>query len=718
MTTPNPNPQTEANKKNKKQSQNQTQNLVTVQQKVATLDQLISNYNQLYQTYLQEVESEVDKNQQRKYPYNLKNPNEFGNPITPATPFPSDGTEDTCFKSCIDNSNCAYALYSNSGCGIDCNPNKCLLYGKNADGVAPVAEVPSTLPGCPASGDKTAWCKAFNNPVINAIIPVFVIRKGGTNWRTLAGQMPTGTANASDTQWSVDLTTNIQSWWPDTQFTDVNYAPANEISMQFRYFAEYWLNAYNLQTGNTLVIAGQGTIGTFTFSKLNISSNATAIPNTTQNMVGYRGKSGIFSINITGAASTGGSVWGTDIYTDDSDIRKAAVHAGVIQNGENKTVYIEVLPGNPSYSGSFRNSVSTFPYGNWQGSYKFASVDSSYVGTFGGQIMIWNSNQPPSGGAAAGLQTAEILASNTASSKFNYNYSAFEKPIWKVTPNTNAMMGQLPPQVAQMSVPSWQFLGLQDTAEACQSAAMNDPSHVYTTATYFNASYNNSANGNNAFARTCYAHVAGAPSSTVTTATNNDNNVQTMTPHYGYTKLGGKDGITILKKMYHLNKQIMALTDDLKIAIPQNAQHATTKEAFTQKPDQTQPTNNVSDISSIESLAQKIKMDEIKLNKTISKYDYLDADEIESKRLLLYSRIKLGVGIVLGLFMGYLAYRFLTADDELPNAIKEEITLIPGAAAVAAVATPMRMNADMDPDMDADMDMDSLSKSFAFNPNK
>lgn len=706
-----------------KQSQTQTQpqkeDLVNVQQKLATLDQLLSSYNQLYQTYLQEVEAEVNKKQQRKYPYNIKNPNEFGNTLTPATSFPANGTEDACFKSCIDNSNCAYALYSNSGCGIDCNPNKCLLYGKNAGGIAPVTEVPSTLPGCPAGDAKSkdTWCRSFNSPVINAIIPVFVIRKGGTNWRSLAGQMPKSTANASDAVWSIDLTTNIQTWWPDTQFSDPNYAPANEISMQFRYFAEYWLNAYNLQTGNALVIAGQGNIGTFTFSKLNASNSvmaATAIPNNTSNMVGYRGKSGTFSINITGTTN-GGTVWGSDIYTDDSDIRRAAVHAGVIQNGENKTVYIEILPGRSSYASSNRNSVSTSSYGNWYGSYKFVSPGSGsgssggYVGTFGGQIMIWNSEQPSSGGAAAGLQTAAVLASNVASKKFNYNYSAYEKPIWNVAPNTNAMMGQLPPQVAQMSIPSWQFLGLQDSAAACQTAAVNDPDHVYTTATYFNASYNNPANGNTAFARACYGHVAGAPDSTVTTTTNNDNNVQTMTPSYEYTKLGGKNGILILKKMYNLNEQIMALTDDLKISNPKNSttvkkgSNANIKEAFTQKNDQ--PTNPGGNPTDIEGISRKIKMDQIQLNKIISKNNYLESNEIESKKLLLYSRIKLGVGIVLGIFMGYVVYRFLTADNELSDAIQQEIktTTLPETAAAgdaatasAAVARPSDMDIDME----------------------
>jgi hypothetical protein len=40
--------------------------------------------------------------------------------------------------------------------------------------------------------------------------------------------------------------------------------------------------------------------------------------------------------------------------------------------------------------------------------------------------------------------------------------------------------------------------------------------------------------------------------------------------------------------------------------------------------------------------------------------------------VLLYSRIKLGVAVALGLFLAYLAYRFLTA-DELPETIQNEL---------------------------------------------
>ena len=547
------------------------QDLVKSQSSVATLNQLVTKYNQLYKTYLQEVQVEASKRDNRKYPYNIKNPNEIKNTLTPSKPFPSNGTEDACFQSCVDIKDCAYALYSNSGCGIDCNPNKCLLYGANAEGIVHVKELPSALPKCPVASDSDTWCKSFNRPDTNAIIPVLVLRVGGTDWRTLAMQMPKAIANAADAPMSVDLTTNLQSWMPDAQFSDANYAPQNEISMQFRFFAEYWLNAYELMSGSTEVVSGTGMIGTFAFSKLtNVDANANEPPN------------------------ADGSV--------------------------------------------------------------------SYVGTFGGQTMFWNSENPSSGGTAEGLKTAAVLASATSEfSKFNYNFSAFEKPVWKVSDNFNAMSGQIPPQLAGVSVPSWQFLGLQDSEEACQRAATDDLTHVYDMAVYYNASYTE----NSAFTRACYGHVAGAPKSTISTA--NENDIQTMTPPYGYTKLGGKNGINILKKMYQMNEQIQALTNELKIAGPSQ----TTTEAFTQKED-------TDDDLSV--LSKKFEMDAANLKEEIDLQNKLNSDEKHAAQVLLYSRIKFAVAVIIGLFLAYLAYRFLTAKD-LTTTIQNEIT--PGAEGVS-----------------------------------
>jgi len=540
--------------------------LVKSQTNAAKLNQLVAKYNQLYKTYLQQVEAESSKRDIRKYPYTIKNPNEIKNTLAPNVPFPSNGTEAACFKSCADTTDCVYALYSNSGCGIDCNPNKCLLYGANAQGIVPAKELPVALPKCPAAGDTDAWCKTFNHPVTNAIIPALVLRLGGTDWRTLAMQTPKATANAADAPLSVDLTTNVQTWGPDAQFSDVNVAPANEISLQFRFFAEYWLNAYGLMSGNAVVITGQGPIGTFAFAKL--TKAGTADP-----------------------TNADGSV--------------------------------------------------------------------SYAGTFEGQSMFWNSANPSSGGTDAGLKTAAALASTAESAKFNYNYSAFHNPVWKVDASLNAMSNQVPPQLAGMSIPSWQFLGVQDSAQACQRAASDDPSHVYTMATYYNASYNNPKNGNSVFAGSCYGHVAGSPSSTVSSAM--EDGVQTMTPPHGYTKLGGKSGIPILKKLYSLNQQIMALTNELKLS-------QSTKEPFTQQGGD----GDDGDGDSLSGLTKQLEVDATKLNEDIQAQIKMDGDEENSERVLLYSRIKLGVAVALGLFLAYLAYRVLTA-DELPETIQNEL---------------------------------------------
>jgi hypothetical protein len=95
----------------------------------------------------------------------------------------------------------------------------------------------------------------------------------------------------------------------------------------------------------------------------------------TTNMVAYRNNIGVvYSITITGVGNTSGNIWGTDTYTDDSDIVKAAVHAGVISNGETKTVYIEMLAGQKSYTGSKKNSVESASFASWPSSYKFVEL--------------------------------------------------------------------------------------------------------------------------------------------------------------------------------------------------------------------------------------------------------------------------------------------------------------------------------------------------------
>ena len=80
---------------------------------------------------------------------------------------------------------------------------------------------------------------------------------------------------------------------------------------------------------------------------------------------------------ITG--SSGGSVWGSSIYTDDSTIARAAVHAGVVGVGQSATVYVEIVPGQSSYASTTKNGVTTSSYGSWSGSYNFVAGDGKVI---------------------------------------------------------------------------------------------------------------------------------------------------------------------------------------------------------------------------------------------------------------------------------------------------------------------------------------------------
>ena len=89
-------------------------------------------------------------------------------------------------------------------------------------------------------------------------------------------------------------------------------------------------------------------------------------------LTGHRSNVGtIYEISVTGTSSA--TVWGTDIYTDDSDIRTAAVHAGLLHVGHSKTLHVKTLGSQSSFTGSGRHGVTTHNYGAWAGSYEFVS---------------------------------------------------------------------------------------------------------------------------------------------------------------------------------------------------------------------------------------------------------------------------------------------------------------------------------------------------------
>ena len=92
----------------------------------------------------------------------------------------------------------------------------------------------------------------------------------------------------------------------------------------------------------------------------------------------FRGRFGeVVIVPVTGA--TTGSVWGSDIYTDDSSLAAAAVHAGILQPGEFGFVSVTILGGQARYSAATKNGIASQEYGEWQGSIRLAAASQPWV---------------------------------------------------------------------------------------------------------------------------------------------------------------------------------------------------------------------------------------------------------------------------------------------------------------------------------------------------
>ena len=85
----------------------------------------------------------------------------------------------------------------------------------------------------------------------------------------------------------------------------------------------------------------------------------------------YRGQDGTLVAFDCEAGGEIGSVWGTEVYTDDSSVCSAAVHAGLIDVEDGGRVIIRIAPGEESYEGSEANGVTSSEYGPWGGSFTF-----------------------------------------------------------------------------------------------------------------------------------------------------------------------------------------------------------------------------------------------------------------------------------------------------------------------------------------------------------
>lgn len=75
-----------------------------------------------------------------------------------------------------------------------------------------------------------------------------------------------------------------------------------------------------------------------------------------------------FYFDVIGKAN--GTAWGTDVYTSDSSLAAAAVHAGVLKEGQRGVVRVTIVKSPESFQGTERNGIRTLDFGSYPVSYK------------------------------------------------------------------------------------------------------------------------------------------------------------------------------------------------------------------------------------------------------------------------------------------------------------------------------------------------------------
>ena len=79
-----------------------------------------------------------------------------------------------------------------------------------------------------------------------------------------------------------------------------------------------------------------------------------------------------YYFRVTGV--TEGQLWGTDIYSGDSTIGAAAVHAGLLKPGKTDVLRVTVVAPPEKFPGTVRNGVTSTEYGRYQYAWRLSKI--------------------------------------------------------------------------------------------------------------------------------------------------------------------------------------------------------------------------------------------------------------------------------------------------------------------------------------------------------
>jgi hypothetical protein len=99
------------------------------------------------------------------------------------------------------------------------------------------------------------------------------------------------------------------------------------------------------------------------------ASNALPDPGTLANFTGQVGKVLVF--RVTGSQQQTGRLWGTDVYTMDSELALAAVHAGILKPGQTKSLRVRIHGPTAGFMGSSRNGLTSQSFNSYPAAFEF-----------------------------------------------------------------------------------------------------------------------------------------------------------------------------------------------------------------------------------------------------------------------------------------------------------------------------------------------------------
>ena len=79
-----------------------------------------------------------------------------------------------------------------------------------------------------------------------------------------------------------------------------------------------------------------------------------------------------YYFRVTGV--TEGQLWGTGIYSGDSTIGAAAVHAGLLKPGKTDVLRVTVVTPPEKFPGTVRNGVTSTEYGRYQYAWRLSKI--------------------------------------------------------------------------------------------------------------------------------------------------------------------------------------------------------------------------------------------------------------------------------------------------------------------------------------------------------